>query len=66
MGETMELGDLLRQEHVDLSVLDPAPAEPTMREHTLRIRRPQPWLCAVCGERGSASRLYDSPEHGPR
>jgi hypothetical protein len=62
----MGLGELLRQEHVDISALDRAPDEPTPRERTLRIRRRTRWLCAVCGARGSFSRPYNSPEHGPR
>ncbi|MFG2789998.1 hypothetical protein [Streptomyces sp. NPDC048419] len=66
MRERMELGELLRQQRIDLSTLEHAPASPTARERALRVKRPPPWPCVVCGNEGAISRPYTSPEHGPR
>jgi hypothetical protein len=66
MRERMELGELLRQEHIDLTALEAAPGSPTARERALRVKRPPPWPCLVCAEWGAVSRPYTSPEHGPR
>ncbi|MFI6663245.1 hypothetical protein ACIBL8_48165 [Streptomyces sp. NPDC050523] len=65
MRDHLDLGELLRQRRVDLSALDPAPAEPTDREHFDRIHRMLP--CSLLCERKSSSvRMLDDPEHGPR
>ncbi|WP_327691334.1 hypothetical protein OG870_22680 [Streptomyces sp. NBC_00461] len=66
MRDRIDLGELLRQQHVDLSALEPAPAKPTSSEKVRRIQRMPPWPCSVCGEMSPTVRVYDSPEHGPR
>ncbi|MGW3031211.1 hypothetical protein ACWDCB_08235 [Streptomyces sp. NPDC001178] len=64
MRERMELGELLRQQRVDLSALDPAPGKPADREYFRRIHRMLP--CSACGEMAASARVHDSPDHGPR
>lgn len=64
MRERMELGELLRQQHVDLFALDPAPGDPVDRDVFRRIHRMLP--CSVCGEMAASARVHDSPDHGPR
>ncbi|MCI3277607.1 hypothetical protein [Streptomyces cylindrosporus] len=64
MRQRMELGDLLHQQHVDPSGLDPAPGRPTEREYFRRIHRMLP--CTACGETAASTRVHNSPNHGPR
>lgn len=62
----MDLGELLRQQHLDLDTLTPAPALPARDEQMQRILRVPPWPCSVCTGPSATACPYDSLQHGPR
>ncbi|MFE7167200.1 hypothetical protein [Streptomyces sp. NPDC057616] len=64
--ERISLVELLRRHPVDLSALQPAPAEPTGRELSARVRAIHHKPCSVCGQMCATSRVHTTPEQGPR